>query len=118
MKTSRVSMAWSKDGQTFWILLAMESGTEVGSKLATKYGTADASGWTLADLQAFWKNLGVWAAINSDGGAVAQLAMRQTNGSYEVVPSQQSKGVRRVISDLKQSPAGGSLLTFFVYERP
>lgn len=116
MKTSRTSMAWSKDHRYFWVLVVVESDHEVGSKLATKYGYADPSGWTLADLQEFWQSRRVWAAINSDGGVVTQLAFRNQDKSYDVIASQQSKEPgRRRTNNLGGTPDGGSLLTFYVH---
>lgn len=118
MKTSRCSMAWSKDGRFFWVLVVIEADHEVGSKLAVKYGKHDPSGWTLFDLQTFWQKRNAWSAINSDGGIVTQLALTNPNHSWEVIASQQSsQPQRRVYSNPVQSPDGGSLLTFFMYEK-
>ncbi len=117
MKTSRTSMAWSQDSRTFWVLIVVEADHEVASKLAVKYNREDPSGWTLTDLQKFWLSKGVWGAVNSDGGVVTQLAMRKPDASYELVPAQQStRPIRYTTSDLANSPDGGSLLTFYVYE--
>lgn len=117
MKTSRTSMAWSKDNRYFWVLFVVEKDHEVGSKLATKYGHADPSGWTLYDLQKFWQLREAWGAINSDGGVVTQFALRHRNSSYEVISSQQSgQPGRQIYKNLSKTPNGGSLLTFYVYE--
>lgn len=118
MKTSRTSMAWSEDGRYFWVLVVVEADHEVGSKLATKYGKVDPSGWTLMDLQMFWEKRGAWGAINSDGGVVTQLALRLPDPSYEVIAAQQSgRPGRKAETDLSRTPDGGSLLTFYVHEK-
>lgn len=117
MKTSRSSIAWSRDGRFLWVLIVIEADHEVGSKLAVKYGGEDPSGWTLADLQDFWKKRGTWGAMNSDGGVVTQLALRRPTGSYEVVSSLQSNQPgRKVFQSPGLAPDGGSLLTFYVHE--
>lgn len=117
MKTSRTSMAWSQDSRTFWVLVVVEADHEVGSKLAVKYGRDDPSGWTLTDLQRFWLSKGVWGAVNSDGGVVTQLAMRKPDASYELLPAQQSSRPGRYTTrELENSPDGGSLMTFYIYE--
>lgn len=116
MKTSRTSMAWSKDNRYFWVLVVVEADHEVGSKLATKYGHADPSGWTLIDLQKFWQSQGAWAAINSDGGVVTQLALRHPDNTFEVVSAQQSREPgRRRTKDFTETHDGGSLMTFYIH---
>jgi len=118
MRTSRTSMAWSKDGRFFWLLVIMESDHEVGSKLASKYGGEDRGGWTLADLQHFWQKVGVWGAVNSDGGVVTQLATISPSGGYDLLPPLQAGLRGRLhLGDLSKAPPGGSLMTFYVSER-
>ena len=115
MRTSRTSMAWSKDGRYFWLLVVMESDHEVGSKLASKYGGEDRGGWTLSDLQRFWHKVGVWGAVNSDGGVVTQLATISPNGGYVLLPPLQAGLRGRIhLDDLSKAPSGGSLMTFYV----
>lgn len=116
MKTSRASLAWSKDSRYLWALFIIESDHETASKLAAKYGKEDRSGWTLRDLQTFWLAKRAWAAINLDGGVVTQFALKGRNG-FELQPAQQATdSKRRVQKDLKASPSGGSLQTFYIWQ--
>lgn len=118
MKTSRTSLAWSRDGRFLWVLIVVENGHETESKLATKYGKEDTSGWNLIDLQEYWKKQGVWYAVNSDGGVVTQFGVKAEVG-FEVVGAQQSnRPGRRSLKDLEQSSNGGSLQTFYIWTSP
>ena len=71
-------------------------------------------GWSLPDEARFWKSLGVWGAINSDAGDVAQLVYRLPDGKYEIrrryemsEPRWASSSVRRALpADLSGAPAG------------
>jgi hypothetical protein len=99
MRTSRTSIAWSKDGSKLFILLIIEADHELGSKLGLKRGEAQESGWTLADLQRFWLAQGAWGAINSDGGDVTQRVYRAVDGTLQV---------------LKPKKDEGTLLTFYL----
>jgi len=120
MRTSRTSMAWSRDGSKLWLLVVAESDHELGSKLALKRGEPDLGGWALADLQRFWLAFGAWSAVNSDGGAVAQLALRRPDGDYEMLPPRIASPDRHLIfgPDFKNAPEGGTLMTFYVREFP
>jgi hypothetical protein len=118
-KTSRTSLAWNKDSSRLYVLIVNEPDTEVESKLALKYGKLSKGGWTLSDLQRFWRSFGAWGAINSDGGIVTQSLWLRPDGKYELLPSRLASPSKRLEFDhsLTGTPAGGSLLTFYVAER-
>lgn len=118
MRTSRTSMAWSKDVRYFYLLVVDEPDSETASKLALKRGESPTGGWTLADLQRFWIAIGAWGAVNSDGGSVTQLASIDPEGGYEVLPPRIVSSERRIHldKDLKDAPEGGTLLTFYITE--
>ena len=101
MRTSRTSLAWSRDFKKLYVLLVRESDHELGSKLGLKRGEAQQAGWTLADLQRFWLSLGAWGAINSDGGDVMQRWVRLPSG----------------VEDLPPKNGQGTLMSFLVVER-
>ena len=101
MRTSRTSLAWSRDFKKLYVLLVRESDHELGSKLGLKRGEAQQAGWTLADLQRFWLSLGAWGAINSDGGDVMQRWVRLPSGA-EYLPPKNGQG---------------TLMSFLVIER-
>lgn len=116
IKTSRTSMGWSKDSKTFYLLFVKQSGSEMESALAFRHGQPTASGWMLSDLQRFWQALGVWGAVNSDGGGPAQLCYRLADGNYLLVPAQWAAPNRRLTfsPDFANAPAGGALMFFYV----
>ncbi|MEZ0327938.1 MAG: phosphodiester glycosidase family protein [Fimbriimonas sp.] len=92
MRTSRTSLAWSKDGKLLKVLIVTESDHELGSKLGLKRGEPQGAGWTLADLQRFWLARKAWCAINSDGGDVTQRVYRRPKGSLDVVLPRKREG--------------------------
>lgn len=116
MRTSRVSMAWSKDNRYFYLLFVNEPDTELASKLEVRRNEERTGGWALADLQRFWLSFGAWGAINSDGGAEAQLAYLRPDQNYDLVPARVAAPNKRLIftPEFKNAPAGGSLMTFYV----
>ena len=120
MRTSRVSMAWSKDSRYLYLLFVNEPDTETASKLQVRHGETPTGGFALRDLQRFWIAFGAWGAINSDGGAVAQMVYRRGDGKYEMLPPRLVAGNQRLVFDDKfeGAPEGGTLMTFFVTERP
>lgn len=119
MKTSRVSIGWSRDNRYLYLLVVEEPDNETGSKIALKHGGVSTGGWALADLQRFWVKFGVWGAVNSDGGSVAQLLTLREDGKYELMPPAILPSRERMVldSDLTNAPAGGSLLTFYISDR-
>jgi hypothetical protein len=119
MRTSRVSMAWSKDNRFFYLLFVNEPDNELASKLEVKHGKQPFGGWALADLQRFWMALGAWGAVNGDGGAVAQLTYLRPDGKYEMLPPRIAAPNKRLTfePDFVGAPAGGTLMTFYVVER-
>src|SRR5262249_16669731 len=84
LKTSRVSMGWSKDSQQFYLLFVMEPDDENTSIAQYRSRAIQTGGWMVADEQQFWQKFGVWGAVNSDGGNAAQLAELQTSGNCVV----------------------------------
>lgn len=120
MRTSRTSMGWSKDSTKLWLLVVNEPDHELGSKLAVKYGRPDTGGWMLADLQRFWFAFGAWGAVNSDGGVVTQLVFLRSDGKYEMLPPRISSPNERLVfgPNFKDAPEGGTLMTFYVREKP
>lgn len=118
MRTSRTSIAWNRDSTVMWLAFVRESDTETNSKLAAKYGRNDPSGWTLFDLQRFWLQVGVYGAINSDGGSVAQLAVRESPSRYKAKFAD-SLSPRELMFDPDHPPdrAGGALMYFYVIEK-
>jgi hypothetical protein len=118
MRTSRTSMGWSKDSRYLYLLVVDAPGTETGSRLAVKYGGPVGAGWTLTDLQRFWLKLGVWGAVNNDGGSVTQFALKLPDGRYELMPPQIAAPRKRLYlgGDFAGAPAGGTLMTWYVAE--
>ncbi len=116
MRTSRTSMAWSKDSRYLYLLVVNAPETENASKLALLHGGAIGGGWTLADLQRFWLSFGAWGSVNSDGGAVTQLVFLRRDGRYEMLPPRIAAPNQRLLFDrnLESPPQGGTLMTFFV----
>jgi hypothetical protein len=116
IQTSRISMGWSKDSRYLYLLIVDSSRTETESALALRHGGAQTGGWTLKDIQRFWLSLGVWGAVNSDGGVETQFAYLRSDGHYILMPSRLASPNERLTfgSDLKGAPNGGSLMTFYV----
>ncbi len=119
IRTSRTSMAWSKDSKRLYVLIVIEPDTETESTRRLRQGIDLGSGWNLFDLQRFWLSMGVWGAVNSDGGNVAQFLATRSDGKFDFQPSQTSgKSARKIVSNASESdPGGGSLLSFWVRER-
>jgi hypothetical protein len=118
IRTSRTSMGWSKDGHKLFVLIVSEQDTEAESARRYRAGEPLGSGFTLADLQAFWLAYGAWGAVNSDGGIVTQCVRRLPGGAYELLPPKSdTNGVRmKMNSRFDGAPEGGTLMTFFVTE--
>lgn len=119
MRTSRVSLGWSKDNRYLYLLFVNEPDTETASKIAVRHGQPSTGGFALRDLQRFWNSQGAWGAINSDGGAVAQMTYLRRDGKYEMLPPRLVEGNRRLVFDesFEGAPEGGTLMTFYVAER-
>lgn len=119
MKTSRTSLAWSRDGRHLYLLFVREPDAEFISGQALRHNIPLQGGWTVADVQRFWLAYGVSGAVNSDGGDVAQLMYRNLNASYTLVPSRKvDVAMRRQLSPHSRPlGAGGSLLYFYIVER-
>lgn len=116
MRTSRVSLGWSRDSRTLYLLFVRAQGTETQNALAFKYGDSACGGWNLADIQRFWEAVGVWGAINSDGGGPTQLAYLQDGGGYMLYPAQWDAGNLHfpMAPETGRLPQGGSLMYFYV----
>lgn len=120
LRCSRVSMGWSKDSKTLYLLFVRSADTENEGAKQLREGVVRNSGWNLADLQRFWISLGVWGAVNTDGGVVAQRAVRTVEGKLEVIPAQITGAAKPYLFDESQpdKKGGGTLMTFAIVERP
>ncbi len=118
IQTSRATVGWSQDQKHFYLLFVKQTGTEGGGVMASHGHGPPVGGWTVSDEQAFWlAHGGIWGAINSDGGDVAQLAYALPGGNYCLLPPisggyyQQRLTVPPAFSN---APPGGTLLYFLV----
>ncbi|MEQ1936334.1 MAG: phosphodiester glycosidase family protein, partial [Fimbriimonadaceae bacterium] len=116
LRTSRTSMAWSRDHRYFYLLCVFELDNEITSKRAYRDRISEGDGgWTVADLQKFWISFGADFAVNSDGGMVAQLFHLQADGSYEFVPPKWVSDKRvKLGPTLEGAPKGGGTLMSWV----
>ena len=116
IRTSRTSMAWSKDNRHFYLLIVKEPDAEAPSIVAFRNHIPLMGGWTVADVQRFWQQFGAWCAVNLDGGDVTQLAALRKDGRYDLVPARWGSGSMRLTlsSDLAGAPPGGSMMYFFI----
>lgn len=64
--------------------------------------------------------LGVWEAVNIDGGDVTQICFRRPAGDYVLIPPRWDSEARWVglSSDLETEVQGGTLRYFPVREAP
>lgn len=125
MRSCRASIGWSKDSSKLYLLFIKEPDSETASVIAARHGNSFFGvslwgGWTVADLQRFWQARGVWGAINSDAGDVAQLTLLRADTNYDLVPSRQGSDKMRLRfkPDFKGAPKGGALMYFYVVEKP
>ena len=123
MRSCRASIAWTKDNSKLYLLFVKEPDSETASVLAARHGAGWMGvslwgGWTVADVQRFWLSKGVWGAINSDAGDVAQLALLRPDKNYDLVPPRQGSDQMRLKfkPDFKGAPHGGALMYFYVIE--
>jgi len=116
VRTSRTSMAWSKDSRHFYLLVIKEPDTEHGSVHALNAGLPSTGGWTVADLQRFWQTFGVWCAVNADGGDATQLAALRSGGGYDLVPSRVATSKTRLTCSptFAGAPPGDSMMFFYI----
>jgi hypothetical protein len=116
IRTSRTSMAWSRDGRRFYLLIVRDPNHEISSVMALRRREPDAGGWSVADLQQFWLAQGAWGAVNIDGGNATQMVYRRPDTRYEMVlPSGQSADLRRAFPpSFTGAPEGGVLMYFYV----
>jgi hypothetical protein len=87
---------------------------------ASQHGISLAGGWSVSDMARFFAALGVWGAVNSDGGDAGQLIYRTSRGRYELVPPKwTSRQMRLTLApDFSNAPRGGTLMYWVVRERP
>ncbi len=118
IQTSRATVGWSKDQKHFYLLFVKQTGTEGGGIMASHGHGPPVGGWTVSDEQRFWlAHGGIWGAINSDGGDVAQLAYSLPNGSYCLLPPISGGYYQQRLTvppAFPNAPPGGTLLYFFV----
>jgi hypothetical protein len=116
IRTSRTSMAWSKDNRHFYLLIVKEPDSEAASLSAFRHNLPLMGGWTVADEQLFWRQFGAWCAVNLDGGDVTQLAALRQDGKYDLVPARWGGGGMRKTfpPSFAGAPPGGSMMFFFV----
>jgi len=117
IRTSRTSMAWSRDNRHFYLLLVKDPGGEGDSLDAVQQRVRHlGGGWTVADEQRFWRQFGAWTAVNIDGGDVTQLAAIRPDGRYDMVPPRWASPQMRLTlpADFTGAPAGGTLMYFYV----
>lgn len=118
IKTSRTSMGWSKDHDHLYVLIVQEPGQEGESIQAFLKRQPVKGGWMVSDLQRFWQALGVWGAVNIDGGYVTQLAGLRKDGNYDMLPPcwVATDHLRTYPPTFAKAPEGGTLMYFFVRE--
>ena len=124
MKSSRVSLGWNRQNSKLWLLFVKEGDSEGASIAALRIGGGALGwqikgGWSVSDVRDFWQSVGVWGAINSDAGDVAQLSLLRGDGNYDLVPPRQSSSAMRLRfgPDLHGAPTGGALMYWFVTDR-
>lgn len=116
IKTSRTSMAWSRDNRHFYLLIVKEPDNETVSFEARVTPRSDDGGWTVADLQHFWQAFGAWGAVNLDGGDVTQLTALRKDGKYLLVPAAwgSQKLEMTYNAHFRGAPQGGTMMYFYV----
>ncbi len=118
LRTSRISLGWTKDSQKLYIIFVREPDEEWHSSMALTHGIPLGGGWTLSDLQKFWMALGVWGAVNSDGGNVDQMTFRYPSGGYGLIPPMGTLSYPAGYGpDLAHAPHSGALLYFYVRDQ-
>ena len=119
MKTCRESIGWTKDSRQLYLLSIKEPDSEGVSAIALLHNTPLGGGWTVADLQRFWKSMGLPNAINSDAGDVGQMVYLRPDGRYEMTPPRWAcSSMRQTFGpDFVGAPPGGSLTYFFVSDK-
>lgn len=117
MKSTRASLAWSRDNRHLYLLFVKETDTESASIVALRHGLPMGGGWMVSDLQNFWQSFGrahpIWCAVNSDAGDAGQLAYARPN-DYQLLPARLASGVMRMPIPAQNAPQGGTIMTFFV----
>ncbi|MEN6520602.1 MAG: phosphodiester glycosidase family protein [Armatimonadota bacterium] len=116
IRTSRTSMAWSKDNRHFYLLIVKEPDAEAPSIIAFKNHLPLMGGWTTADLQRFWQQFGAWCAVNLDGGDVTQMAALRKDGRYDLIPARWGDNNMQLTfsPNFQGAPSGGSMMYFFI----
>ena len=118
IQTSRATVGWSKDQTHFYLLFIKQTGTEGGGVMASHGHGPPVGGWTVSDEQRFWlAHGGIWGAINSDGGDVAQLTYALPDGNYRLMPPIGGGYYLQRLTvppAFPNAPPGGTLLYFYV----
>lgn len=114
--TSRTTMGWSRDSTKFYLLIVKTPVPEGSSVDSFRNRTTLGGGWTVADEQRFWQALGVWGAVNIDGGDVTMLTARRADGNYDMVPPLWAdRRMRATFSPrFENAPQGGTMMYFYV----
>lgn len=119
LKTTRVSLGWSRDSSKLYMLFVKEPDSETESMSEERLGEPQKGGWTLEDLQQFWRQVGVWGAINSDAGDIAQWIYLRKDDLYELSPPQIVSSKKLIVDrKLRGVPPGGTLLFFYIFAKP
>jgi len=90
-----------------------DEGSSIAAFYARKPGTG---GWTVADLQRFWRAFGAWGAVNIDGGVVTQMTCLRDDGRYLMIPPAWASDRREIIfpPTFEGAPEGGTLMYFYI----
>jgi hypothetical protein len=116
LHTSRTSMGWDKNHQRFYLLIIREPDDENRSEEAFRQRKPEFGGWMLADVQRFWKALGVWGAVNIDGGLLNQCTLLRNDGNYTLLPPRIASDEEEMVCSptFDHAPGGGTLMYFYI----
>ena len=118
VRTSRTSMAWSRDSSKLWLLIVKEPDREGVSIAGFLFRIPVMGGWMVSDLQRFWSSKGVLGAVNVDGGDVMEMVYRHDDGRYTMLPPRLGSRAMRLEFDerFEGAPEGGTMMYFYVRE--
>ena len=125
MRTSRMSMAWTRDNSKLFLLAVKEPDNESASAVAflremPPNAPEHRGGWTVRDVQRFWLSAmpgeKIWTAINSDGGNAAQMTLLRPDKKYDLLPPREVSSAMRLTytAQFQDAPKGGALMYFYV----
>lgn len=120
VRVSRTSIGWNRDSSKLYLLYVTAPDAATEAVLSKNGLNSVNGGWTLADIQRFWKAKGVYCAINSDGGGPAQLVYRRPDSRYCLLPAVWNGSNARIVlnEQLTDAPPGGALMYFYITEAP